>query len=260
MTRGERGCSGWLPRSASGFALEDPREAARDCQPASRLPRRARVPADAAPRHALGLLRRAPAKTTDDGGPARSPRVHRVVQFSQVWPGPARPEDRAPHPSHLCAGGDVRYLHRAAMRRALRAAKCPCRKWWGSSHEAGLAMERRLDPEVDDTHLQRYGAGRPDRHAGPCPGLVVRRGRSVRVWISAAPVFFAVVPRSSARLSAQRRPVEPGRPGRYRRSGYPSSDFPSDSVVAQDPPPGSRPPVGSSSTGANCAAGYVMPD
>ena len=152
----------------------------------------------------------------------------------------------------------------AAMRVALRAREVPVPKVVGLEFsEAGLAMETAgLTLKVDDTHpySDTVPAGRIATQ-DPVPGLVVRRGRSVRVWMSAGS-RSSVVPRlvGETERSAQARSSEGGLEI-SAVADIRSSDFPSDAVVAQDPPPGSRATrVGVVINRGERAAGYVMPD
>jgi beta-lactam-binding protein with PASTA domain len=152
----------------------------------------------------------------------------------------------------------------ASMRVALRAREVPVPKVVGLEFsEAGLVMETAgLTLKVDDSQpfSDAVPAGRIATQ-DPVPGLVVRRGRSVRVWMSAGS-RSSVVPKlvGETERSAQSRSgvggLEISAVAEIR-----SSDFPSDAVVAQDPPPGSRATrVGVVINRGERAAGYVMPD
>jgi beta-lactam-binding protein with PASTA domain len=152
----------------------------------------------------------------------------------------------------------------ASMRIALRAREVPVPKVVGLDFaEAGRAMEiAGLALKVDDNHpfSDSVPVGRIASQ-DPAAGLVVRRGRSVRVWMSAGS-RSSVVPRliGETERSAQSRSAQDGLEvavaGDIR-----SSDLPSDSVVAQDQPPGSRAKkVGVVVNRGERAAGYVMPD
>ena len=152
----------------------------------------------------------------------------------------------------------------AAMRVALRAREVPVPKVAGLEFsEAGSAMEAAgLTLKVDESHpfSDTVPAGRIARQ-DPAAGLLVRRGRSVRVWISAGsrssvvPGLVGETERSAQARSGQDR-LEIAAVADVR-----SSDYPSDAVVAQDQPPGSRAKrVGVVINRGERAAGYVMPD
>ena len=152
----------------------------------------------------------------------------------------------------------------AAMRVALRAREVPVPKVAGLEFsEAGKAIEDAgLTLKVDDSHpfSDTVPAGRIARQ-DPAAGLLVRRGRSVRVWTSAG-TRSSVVPRlvgeteRSARARSSPDGLEIAAAADIR-----SPDYPSDAVVAQDQPPGSRATrVGVVVNRGERAAGYVMPD
>jgi serine/threonine-protein kinase len=152
----------------------------------------------------------------------------------------------------------------AAMRVALRAREVPVPKVIGLEfNEAGQAMETAgLTLKVDDSHpfSDTVPAGRIAAQ-DPAPGLVVRRGRGVRVWTSAGS-RSSVVPKlvGETERSAQARSSQDGLEI-STVADIRTSDFPSDAVVAQDPPPGSRATrVGVVVNRGERAAGYVMPD
>jgi beta-lactam-binding protein with PASTA domain len=152
----------------------------------------------------------------------------------------------------------------AAIRVALRAREVPVPNAVGLEFsEAGLAMETAgLTLKVDDDHpfSDTVPAGRIATQ-DPAAGLVVRRGRSVRVWMSAGS-RSSVVPKlvGESERSAQARSSQDGLEI-SAVADIRSSDFPSDAVVAQDPPPGSRATrVGVVINRGERAAGYLMPD
>jgi len=152
----------------------------------------------------------------------------------------------------------------AAMRVALRAREVPVPAVIGLEFgEAGPAMDAAgLTLKVDDNRpfSDTVAAGRIARQ-DPAAGLVVRRGRSVRVWMSAGS-RSSVVPKlvGESERSAQARSSQDGLEI-AAAADIRSSDFPSDAVVAQDPPPGSRATrVGVVINRGERAAGYVMPD
>jgi beta-lactam-binding protein with PASTA domain len=152
----------------------------------------------------------------------------------------------------------------AAMRVALRAREVPVPKVTGLDFsEAGRAMEAAgLALKVDDSQpfSDTVPAGRIAAQ-DPAAGLVVRRGRSVKVWMSAGS-RSSVVPKlvGETERSAQARSSQDGLEV-TTAANIRSSAFPPDAVVAQDPPPGSRATrVGVVVNRGERAAGYVMPD
>jgi beta-lactam-binding protein with PASTA domain len=152
----------------------------------------------------------------------------------------------------------------AAVRVALRAREVPVPKVVGLEFSAaGLAMEAAgLTLKVDDSHpfSDTVPAGCIATQ-DPAAGLVVRRGRSVRVWMSAGS-RSSVVPKlvGENERSAESRSTQDGLEIAVA-ADVRSSEFPSDAVVAQYPPPGSRATrVGIVVNRGERAAGYVMPD
>lgn len=151
-----------------------------------------------------------------------------------------------------------------SMRIALRAREVPVPKVVGLDFaEAGRAIESAgLALKMDDSHpfSDTVPAGRIATQ-DPAPGLVVRRGRGVRVWMSAGS-RSSVVPKlvGEAERSAQARSTTDGLEVAVA-ADIRSSDFPPDSVVAQDHPPGSRATrIGVVVNRGERTAGYVMPD
>jgi eukaryotic-like serine/threonine-protein kinase len=120
----------------------------------------------------------------------------------------------------------------------------------------GLAIHvddtRRLDPKIPSGSVLTQD---------PPPGTVARAQRSVRVWLSAGP-RAAMVPALSGQTerSAQLRLAQDGLEV-AAVSEIRSEDFPSDVVVAQDPPPnssGTR--VALLVNRGEQSVNYVMPD
>ncbi|HOG29685.1 MAG TPA: PASTA domain-containing protein [Vicinamibacterales bacterium] len=151
-----------------------------------------------------------------------------------------------------------------AMRVALRAREVVVPALVGLEFiEAGRAMdEAGLTIKVDDSRpfSPTVAAGRIASQ-DPAAGAVVRRGRSVRVWLSAgsrASIVPALVGESER--TAQARVLQEG----FEISSVAeirSSDLPPGIVVAQDPAPGSRHTrVGVLVNRGERAAGFVMPD
>ncbi len=152
----------------------------------------------------------------------------------------------------------------AAMRVALRAREVGVPKVVGLEFdEAGRAMEAAgLTLRVDDSQpfSDTVAAGRIAMQ-DPAEGLVVRRGRSVRIWMSAGS-RASVVPSlaGESERSAQARSSQGGLEVAVV-ADIRSSEFPPDAIVAQDQPPGSRAArVGVVVNRGERAAGYVMPD
>ncbi len=111
---------------------------------------------------------------------------------------------------------------------------------------------RRFDPKVPAGHV----AGQD-----PVPGTAVRRGRSVKVWLSRG-AKVTVAPRlvGESEQSAQRRIAEEGMIVR-EVADVRSDQYQADTVISQDPPPGM--PGESVSllvSRGERASGYVMPD
>lgn len=151
-----------------------------------------------------------------------------------------------------------------AMRVALRAREVAVPALVGLEFaEAGRAMdEAGLTIKVDDNrpYSATVSAGRIASQ-DPSPGAVVRRGRSVRVWLSAgsrASIVPALVGESER--TAQAKVLQDG----FEISSLAeirASDLPPGVVVAQDPAPGSRHTrVGILVNRGEQAAGFVMPD
>jgi serine/threonine-protein kinase len=123
---------------------------------------------------------------------------------------------------------------------------------------ADLGLSLRVDEvrRVD----RKVGAGRVSQQ-DPAPGTVARRGRTVKVWVSAgdqAPSVPALIGESerTAQLRLQQDGLALGGVSEIR-----SNDFPVDTVVAQDPPAQARATVVSLLVNrGHGAASYVMPD
>jgi beta-lactam-binding protein with PASTA domain len=152
----------------------------------------------------------------------------------------------------------------ASMRVALRAREVPVPAVVGLDFDAaGRTMDGAgLTLKVDDNHpfSATVPAGRIASQ-DPSSGAVVRRGRSVRVWMSAGS-RSSVVPRlvgeseRTAQAQLQQDGLEVSSVADIR-----ASDLPPGAVVAQDPAPGSRSTrVGILVNRGERAAGFVMPD
>lgn len=152
----------------------------------------------------------------------------------------------------------------ATMRLALRAREVSVPALVGlEPAEASAAMESAgLTLKVDDNRPfdPKVPFGRIASQ-DPAAGVDVRRGRSVRVWISAGS-RSSLVPKliGETERTAQARLQQDG----LELAGLAdirSSDLPADMVVAQDPSPGARTSrVGLLVNRGERAGGFVMPD
>ena len=95
----------------------------------------------------------------------------------------------------------------------------------------------------------------------PPPGVQARRQRTIRVWVSSGPRTTTVPvlvgqTERTARIRVEQDGLEVASVTEFR-----SPDYPTDAVVAQDPPPTSRAPrVSLLLNRGEQAATYVMPD
>jgi serine/threonine-protein kinase len=152
----------------------------------------------------------------------------------------------------------------ATMKVALRAREVSVPALVGlEPAEAAAAMESAgLTLKVDDNRPfdPRIPLGRIASQ-DPASGVDVRRGRSVRVWISAGSRSSLVPklvgePERTAQARLQQDGLELAATAEIR-----SSELPADTIVAQDPPPGARNArVGLLVNRGERAGGYVMPD
>ncbi|MEI6667963.1 MAG: PASTA domain-containing protein [Acidobacteriota bacterium] len=125
-----------------------------------------------------------------------------------------------------------------------------------SADAAGLTLKlddnRPFDPKVPAGQIASQD---------PAPGSAVRRGRSVRVWISAGS-RESLVPRlvgDNERTARAR--LQPDRIETTGLADIRSSDYPPDAVVAQEPAPGARSTkVSLLVNRGERAASFVMPD
>lgn len=122
--------------------------------------------------------------------------------------------------------------------------------------QAGLTLRvdetRRSDPNV--------GAGRIAQQDPPA-ATVARRGRTVRVWLSTGGVVASVPALVGETERTARLQLQQGGLSLSTVSDVRSNDLPSDVVVAQDPPEGSRAAAVSLLVNrSDRAAAYVMPD
>lgn len=152
----------------------------------------------------------------------------------------------------------------AAMRVALRAREIPVPTFVGEELGTAMAMGDTSDLTVKVAEAKRFDAKIPAGRVAaqePSAGLSVRRGRSVRLWVSAGPRAM-LVPRleGETQRTAQARLQQDG----LELTGVTdirSADYPADAVVAQDPAPGAR--TGRVALLVNRgerAGGFVMPD
>ncbi|MEK6630550.1 MAG: PASTA domain-containing protein [Acidobacteriota bacterium] len=152
----------------------------------------------------------------------------------------------------------------ASMRVALRAREVtvPTLVGMEPTEATGAADAVGLTLKADDNRPfdPKIQAGRIAIQE-PAAGAVARRGRSVRVWISAGS-RQSLVPRVSGETerTAQARIQQDG----LQVTGVAdirSSDYPADAVVAQDPAPGARATaLGLLVNRGERLAGFVMPD
>jgi eukaryotic-like serine/threonine-protein kinase len=151
-----------------------------------------------------------------------------------------------------------------AMRVALKAREVPVPPLVGQPlNVAGAILaDRGLALKVDEARRadRKIGAGRVAQQ-DPAPGTVARRGRSVKVWVSAgnqAPAVPKLVGESerTAELRLQQDGLTLAGVSEIR-----SNDFPADIVVAQDPPPQAQGSAVSLLVNrGQQSAVYVMPD
>ena len=90
---------------------------------------------------------------------------------------------------------------------------------------------RRSDPKVPAGHIAAQD---------PPPGAIARRGRSIRVWLSAAGRVLVVPALVGETERAAQLKLEQSGFGTPVVSELRSSDYPADVVVAQDPLPGTQ--------------------
>jgi beta-lactam-binding protein with PASTA domain len=152
----------------------------------------------------------------------------------------------------------------AAMKVALRARETVVPQFVGldvaaamtTGDDTGLIVKvdnaRRFDPRIPAGSVAAQD---------PSPGTAVRRGRTVRVWISAGSRAL-LVPRLAGDpiRAAQSRLQADGLEGEAA-ADIRAADLPPDVVVAQDPPPGTHSAkVALLVNRGERAGGYVMPD
>jgi serine/threonine-protein kinase len=122
--------------------------------------------------------------------------------------------------------------------------------------ELGLPLRvddnRRSDQKIPNGQIMQQD---------PAPGLPARRGRTVRIWVSSGPRTATMPPlvgqtERTARIRLEQDGFEIESVSEFR-----SPDYPTDVVVAQDPPPASRAPkVALLVNRGETAATFVMPD
>lgn len=151
-----------------------------------------------------------------------------------------------------------------SMRAALqsREVKIPALVGRSVGDATQVLNELGLPLRVDDNRRpdEKVPSGRIMQQ-DPEPGIPARRGRTVRVWVSAGPrattvpVLIGQTERT-ARLRLEQDSLEVGSISEFR-----SPDYPADAIVAQDPPPAARAPtVALLINRGEQAATYVMPD
>jgi eukaryotic-like serine/threonine-protein kinase len=152
----------------------------------------------------------------------------------------------------------------AAMRVALktREVQVPDLTNRTANEATAIAADLGLAVRLDDTRRTdpKIPAGRVLAQE-PAPGALSREQRSVRVWLSSGPRASTVPPLTGeSERTAQMRLSQDGLE-QATLSEIRSGSFPSDVVVAQDPPantPGSK--VALLVNRAEQATNYVMPD
>jgi serine/threonine-protein kinase len=122
--------------------------------------------------------------------------------------------------------------------------------------ELGLPMRvddnRRSDEKIPGGRIMQQD---------PAPGQSARRGRTVRVWVSAGARAATIPPlvgqtERTARIRLEQDGLEVGSVSEFR-----SPEYPADAIVSQDPPPASRAPkVALLVNRGEAAATFVMPD
>jgi beta-lactam-binding protein with PASTA domain len=152
----------------------------------------------------------------------------------------------------------------AAMRVALRARETTVPAFMGLDVAAAVAAGDAAGLSVKVDQSNRYDAKVPAGAVAaqdPVAGAPVRRGRSVRVWVSAGSrdmVVPSVIgePQRAAVSHLQQDGLEVASLTDIR-----SRDLPADTVVAQDPPPAGRGGrVALLVNRGERAGGFVMPD
>lgn len=151
-----------------------------------------------------------------------------------------------------------------SMRVALRARDVEVPNLVGATVEnasltvTNLGLALRIDPnQRPDEKVPAGGIMQQD----PAPGVVARRQRSIRVWVSSGPRRTTVPGlvgqnERTARMRVDEEGLEVATVSEFR-----SPDYPADAVVAQDPAPSARAPrVSMLLNRGEQATTYVMPD
>jgi serine/threonine-protein kinase len=152
----------------------------------------------------------------------------------------------------------------AAMKVALRARETVVPKFVGLDVAAAMTVGDDTGLTVKVDNARRFDPKIPAGSVAaqdPSTGTAVRRGRTVRVWISAGSRAL-LVPRLAGDpiRAAQSRLQADGLEGEAA-ADIRAADLPPDVVVAQDPPPGARSAkVALLVNRGERAGGYVMPD
>jgi beta-lactam-binding protein with PASTA domain len=152
----------------------------------------------------------------------------------------------------------------ASMRLALRAreVQVPDLVDRTVNEATAVAAERGLGVRVDELRRPdaRIAAGRVLAQE-PAPGATLRQERSVRVWLSAGPRSTIVPALSGEQERVARQRLLQDDFASVTVSEIRSPDYPSDVVVAQDPPPNaSAASVALLVNRAERGTSYVMPD
>jgi serine/threonine-protein kinase len=151
-----------------------------------------------------------------------------------------------------------------SMRAALRTREVKVPSLVGRSvSDATAAMnELGLPISVDENRRsdEKVPAGRIMQQ-DPAAGLSARRGRTIHVWVSSGPRAITVPvlvgqTERTARIRLEQDGLQIASISEFR-----SPDYPTDAIVAQDPPAGSRAPaVALLLNRGEAATTYVMPD
>jgi serine/threonine-protein kinase len=149
---------------------------------------------------------------------------------------------------------------RAALR--TREVRVPTLVGHTLNEATQTVTELGLPLRVDENRRsdEKMAAGRIVQQDPP-PGMLARRGRTIRVWVSAGqrstpvPVLIGQTERS-ARIRLEQDAIAVASTTEFR-----SPDYPADTIVAQDPPAGAlAPQVALLLNRGEQAMTYVMPD
>lgn len=147
---------------------------------------------------------------------------------------------------------------------ALRLREVAVPNLVGQSVEQASATLDRLGLEVRVEPLDRIDPGVPAGHVAdqdPATGLTTRNGRSVKVWLSSGASAGSAPNLVGQSERGARARLEEDALGLHGISEIRSNRYPSDAVVAQEPPPrGAASTVSVLINRGGRGATYVMPD